>query len=331
MSGAGWALATWIAATSAPAERRVELQWIAPPPCPDGAAVTRAAEALMLEHDAALRADAVVTARDDGFAMILTIHRDDGVQQLEQAAPQCETLADLAALLLAVAADPIAVTRARTPEIVVAEPPARSDHDPRPTASAVPERDAVPPAAPRKRPSGWLRIAGIAGIAELPRVDAGIGLTGAIDFEVWRIEIGVAHLFARQRGLPGYATARAELAAWNLQLRGCGELGRGALRIGGCIGPERARPRHRRRAQRVDEAPRHLGVGRRDDRPGVALARQRSRAAPRRRRRGGGVDAGPLRAERRHLPQRVDGGGRCTRDPGDRAGAGKDAADRAAA
>ena len=240
MIGAAPMIATWIGAAPAPTGGRVELHWTAPPTCPDAAAVIAAAEALMLEHDAALRADAVVVASDGGYAMTLTIQHDDGARRLEQHAPSCDTLADLAALLLAVAADPVAVTRARSPELVIVEPPTAPSHDTGSvtTPTAVASRDGPPRTAPRKRPSGWLRVAGIVGIAELPRIDAGIGLTGAIDFDAWRIEIGVAHLFAQRRSLPGYARARAELAGWNLQLRGCGELGRGAVRIGGCIGPE---------------------------------------------------------------------------------------------
>ena len=205
-------LALVLASTPTHAQpQRIELQWSAPPECPGTDAVTAAAERLLLDHDAELHARGLIEAQPGGgYALTLVIEHPEGARVHHQQERECTTLAELAALLVAVAADPITVVEAhpvaRGAEAapIVPEPVDTSALD-----TAVPELGAPTPAPTRarvrRRPTGWIRVAGIVGVAELPTVDAGLGITGAIELARWRVELGLSHLFAQQRQIPGLA------------------------------------------------------------------------------------------------------------------------------
>ncbi len=226
---------------------RVRLEWSAPSGCPRQPEVVARAERLLLVSDAELTARGVIERQGNAWQLVLVIEQEDGAIEHRQLAQSCAALGDLAALWIAVAADPVAVSTAAP----IASPPVVAVPSVPPLVEPAPTSESPPPVAsppaleratsrPRSRRTlgGWVRVAGIVGAAELPTIDAGVGIAAALGVGRWRVELGLSHLFARGRELPGLAPARAELSAWNASLRGCGELGPRRVRLGACVGPE---------------------------------------------------------------------------------------------
>ena len=237
-------IAVALALLLAPAPR-IDLQWSAPPRCPQRDEVAARAEQLLLTSDAQLVARGRIVGTSQGdFVLELAIVRATETITHRHRAEDCTTLAGVAALLVAVSADPVVVSEPIAelePIVDVPAPPAETPaHATRATKPPPPVVTSPPSPSQRRRRAlgGWIRVAGIVGFAQLPTIDAGLGLTGALVIDRFRVELGVAHLFARTRELPGLAPARAVLSAWNASLRGCGELGPRRIRIGACIGPE---------------------------------------------------------------------------------------------
>ncbi|HWB80910.1 MAG TPA: hypothetical protein VG755_38370 [Nannocystaceae bacterium] len=134
---------------------RIELQWSAPAQCPEQAEVAARAERLLLSSDEAVRAHAeIATAPDGSLVLDVTVIASDAEASYHHVGDDCEALADVAALFVAVAADPSAATEAivveRSPPAVPVAPytPAVAPA-PRETS---PPRDAVPPAGTVESP-----------------------------------------------------------------------------------------------------------------------------------------------------------------------------------
>jgi len=215
------------------------IDWRAPTPCPDAAEVGRRARALGTEV-ATLRVAGEVSAGSDGtFVLQLAI---DEAPPRRYVARDCDSLADVAALVLALASDPVAValrSEAIGPRPVheaVTSRIAAPDHAPAPHEPA-PKRPVVP-VPPRSRVEGFARVHASFGIAELPRFDTGLGVAFGIGAGPGRFELHVAHLFARTAAVPSPGDVTAVIASWNFSPRGCAVLGRGSVRAALCAGPE---------------------------------------------------------------------------------------------
>ncbi len=229
-----------LAASLAPADR-AHIDWIAPPSCPSAADVDALAERLLLVADGAVEARAEVRADAEGFALELAI--GDRTQRFD--ARECEALARVTALLVAVAADPLAVAVATTGPLVrapaVSEPVAPTSSRARIEIARPPATAATPRPIERTRRipvAGWLGVHGIVGVAELPGLDAGIGLAGAVERGAFAAELRASWLFERRAGIPERPGAEAGLSAANASARACGILGRPSLRAVLCAGPE---------------------------------------------------------------------------------------------
>ena len=218
------------------------VEWRAPAQCPDGAEIERRARALGPEV-APLRVDGDVTQADDG-TFVLELAIGDAPPR-RYVARDCDALGDVAALLLAVAIDPIAIVDS-TPLTIAAPVP---DVPPAPRIAAPTPIEASPQvsvtqaparASARERPAieGFVRVHGLFGIGELPRFDAGLGLAFGIGAGRGRFELHGAHLFARTAALPGTPRGSVAIASWNLSPRGCAVLGRRSVRAALCAGPE---------------------------------------------------------------------------------------------
>jgi hypothetical protein len=224
------------------------IDWRAPTSCPDAAAVERRARALGPEIASLQLHGAVSVVADGTFVLELAI---GDAPARRYVARDCDALADIAALVLAVASDPISVSTHVGPA-----PPARENDvlvppvvgsAAAPSWNASPRDPAVAPvlrprprARPRVRPrvGGFARVHGLFGIGELPRFDAGVGLAVGIGAGLGRFELHAAHLFARTAALPGPGDAAASIASWNLSPRACAVLGRRSVRAALCAGPE---------------------------------------------------------------------------------------------
>ncbi len=212
------------------------LDWTAPAECPVQQDVVARANRLAVVPETALRGRAVVTRSADGFAVDLEVA---GRTQRHGAA-SCEALADLTALIVAVAADPVAVAT-RT-----AIPPAPSPRDPTPTMTGAPspeppEQAPSPSPTPRTARRRWvptLGVRGLVGYAQLPGIDSGAGISVALERPRVAVQVRADWIFARRTPIAGLAPAEAELAAGNVSLRGCGGMTRRILALSGCGGVE---------------------------------------------------------------------------------------------
>lgn len=222
------------------------IEWVAPAECPSADEVRRRASTLALAPVDALRGHAQVRRRaDGGYALELAI---DGRRELHEAGT-CETLADLTALVIAVAADPVGAATTIEPRLVDDEA-LRLDPlgRPAPSSSRAMPLPASSRAAKRRRP--WtpvLAVHGVAGIAQLPGLDAGLDLQLSIERRRFAVQAHAGWLFARRTPIPVQAPALAELAAANASLRACGiwswtrvsALGCGGIELGAVVGRPR--------------------------------------------------------------------------------------------
>lgn len=218
------------------ATERIELDWSAPSGCPGHDEVTDAAERLLLASDGKVQAVASVVERADGrFELTVEASTPTTVTRHVHVAETCERLGEVAALFVAVAADPAAVVdRIAIP--VTDEPPKSPERIASPP-TVIAERT-IESAKPTKRDGGWIRVHAIVGAAQLPGLDAGLGMAGGWSRGRVALVASIAHLFGRERAVPGLDPAHGVLSAWNGTLHGCIELGRRRWRGGGCAGPE---------------------------------------------------------------------------------------------
>lgn len=216
------------------------IDWHAPPACPDADEVERRARALGPGvADAPLHA--AVAQRDDGAFELALV--DDRGPAHTYVARECSALADIVALSLAVAIDPVEVASSQAEQITartsaaIPAPPLRMDE---PAIASTPAAAPVRREPRRRAPlSGFVRVQGSFGAAELPGFDGGLGLALGIGRGAGRFELHATHLFARTTALPiPGRNITAELASWNLSPRGCGLIGRRAVRAVLCAGAE---------------------------------------------------------------------------------------------
>ncbi len=239
------------AATSSP---RIELHWRAPSECPDEASVRARTEALLMEPQAHAVADAEVVRTGDGFALTLAlVGHAEATQQHH--ARDCDALADVAALVVAVAADPtLAVRSAAADEAAAAPepapaptptppdppPPSASESivDPLAVVAIATDDDVGPRPPPGPAVGGLLGLHGVVGRAELPGVDVGVGIVAAIAWRRLRAELGGRYLAVRRRPITGVAGVHASVASWNTTVAGCADFVAARVRIGPCLGLE---------------------------------------------------------------------------------------------
>lgn len=230
------------------AEAPVGLEWRAPPECPSVADVRARAQRLAVAAPDALVGRAVVEARPEGgYAMSLTLGR--GTEQ--HSAARCEALADLAALVIAVAADPVgvAVTVAPVldalpvPQVGPSTPTSGTPAPVAPGESGAPgESFASPvpqPESPRRRDpwTGALATHGVVGLAQLPGLDAGIDLAGSLERRRFALQVRATWLAPRITAIPGQGRD-AQLTSANASVLACSRWSWDRLALLGCAGVE---------------------------------------------------------------------------------------------
>jgi hypothetical protein len=238
---------------AAPPEPAID--WSAPAGCPGQAEVLAQARALIGDPtEAAMREVAIrgaIEATPVGFSLDIDVRTPSGTTHKTAYAGDCTVLGGVAALMVAVAVDPVQTadtlhigagraveapasaaeagleTGAAIPSPDDAPPPdaARRPSEPQPAprdAAPVPvaAADAAPAALPRARSvRGFARVSGSIGSGLVPELDAGLAAGAGLLAAYLRAELVAFHVFARDARYPAPSTAGASIAAWGGSLR----------------------------------------------------------------------------------------------------------------
>ncbi len=201
------------------------VEWHAPPECPDAAAFTRRVSALLPERDD-LEATAFVTVAADpqgGFTAEVrcVLANTATVRQVHGAA--CESVADAAALMLAVQIDALAVGRTMQRHAAILDAPVPPVRSPA-TTRASSRVSRPPPATPNprvRRVRGGVRLGGGASFRQLPGVAPTIELGAALLIERARVQLDATWVLDRTVRLgPPNASAGADVMLVSAALRG---------------------------------------------------------------------------------------------------------------
>ncbi len=200
------------------------VQWRAPPECPDAAAFEARVGAL-LGDVAGDGARAVVTVEPDpegGFVAQVRCSAGGDETIREVRGPMCESVADAAALVLAVQIDALAVeaATAREPPSLPPPPPREPDRvaPPTPRRPSTPTPATPPPRARRLR--GAVIVGGGGSLRQVPGSSPALAIGGALLVRRARVELDATWVLGRTAGLPApdsNAGARVGLVAASLR------------------------------------------------------------------------------------------------------------------
>ncbi len=227
----------------------MDVQWVAPPQCPDESDVAaRVADFLQgsnAPREAVVaRVEVTRTGSHWVATLELTVGEDTEIREVRD--PECELVATATAFVIAVAVDPdLPLEDVPDPD---PEPPPPEAEAPAPPAEPAPAPEASPspellPNAPaeeteRGRPRGLVQLGGALDVASLAQTAVGPRVTGGLQWGRWRIELPLTVLPAPPVGV-GSGTLRTVL--WLAELRGCVALGTETLEVPLCLGVEAGR------------------------------------------------------------------------------------------
>ncbi|HWB80965.1 MAG TPA: hypothetical protein VG755_38645 [Nannocystaceae bacterium] len=242
------------ALTAAPAAGDgFELEWDAPPECPDASEVRRQADALTRAAgvempSGRLHARGIIRATADGFTLDLHLEgeRDEGNRRLE--AKSCAELSQAAALILTLAINPDAdvdddgvpaITNAPViPEVTPRDPieaPTEAPSQPAAkSSSGADDRSGAPPIA-----VGFRAGVGIDALIWRP-VGASLSLGVALIGPRYRVEVTGRYATPSTIAAPTNGALRARAQQWSLGVSACGvpSFLAGALELPICGGIE---------------------------------------------------------------------------------------------
>ena len=213
-SAPGTTLALAAIAWSGSARGAPSLDWDAPSECPTAQEVLASFARMHADGARDSRFDAVarVTREDDAYVLRMSLHARDGASEVRYSARQCDTLADVAALELALTTDaPAIVASLESPK---REPAARS-------------------------PAVVASVAGGATAGALPGVAGGARVAVALDTAGVRLALNLRYFApesASYGGVPGGPGGRFDRAS--SALRACSSPGSRRLGVGACAGFE---------------------------------------------------------------------------------------------
>lgn len=235
-----------LAALQLLADGPVALDWRAPESCPDADAVLGEL-AKLADLEAAPRVRVRGTTREVAGRFALDLQISTGAMALRRrlTADSCDTLGQAAALLVAIALDPLEV--ASQVGAVAATPELRAPASDVPLAIAGPLAEVVtlPAPAPARVPApvvrnirtqALLRIEGAIDAGATPSVAGDLG--GAVGLLRGRLRVEVHGLYTPARPLHLGAAEVGTLARWAVGARGCGRIVQGRLEIPLCAGLE---------------------------------------------------------------------------------------------
>lgn len=217
------------------------IEWSAPPGCPTRADVLGRAARLMGrpaldERPAEVSIRGYVHMEPTGFALAMEIESPTGVTRKRVSAEGCAVLGSVAALMMAVALDPVATTmmlpvddstplREPIPPIPSSEPeppPAPTRAPVRRSSRRAPSPPNAGPAPARREPAfveGMLRASGGVGRGLVPTIDGMLSLGGGVRTRWLRAELVAFHVLSQVARYPDRRTVGANVAAWGGSVR----------------------------------------------------------------------------------------------------------------
>ena len=220
------------------------VHWSAPPGCPNRAQVLGQVGALIRDPSGEDRLEqatvhGVIDVDDVGFVLRMDIETSTGTTRKSVQADDCTVLARVAALMIAVAVDPVQTSRNVSPPeapstsdgiagresgpIPEFELAAEPEPDPRPLHTGPPEQAAATVDPDREHApvelGGFVRASGSLGRGLLPRIDGGLGLGVGLLAPHLRVEVIGSHVFAQEAHYPPPSPGGARIAAWGGSLR----------------------------------------------------------------------------------------------------------------
>jgi hypothetical protein len=235
----------------------VEVAWTAPDGCPTADDVLGATLVLLggSTGPSAVQAVGVVEQRN-GAPYVLELRvatgGQPGTRRVE--AKRCERLADVAALVLAIAIDPSVLARApsetppetQAPAPVAATPivpePSTTPPPVQPTPSERPKTSPRPTETPPTKPTARRRVhvglvaSGGVGLALLPGTAAALGLATVISGRLWRVEIGALYWSPRRATSSANPDVGGRFQLGGGDLRACVVPGSGTIELPICAG-----------------------------------------------------------------------------------------------
>jgi hypothetical protein len=237
--------------TSASRAQDVDVRFTGPASCPDSGAVTARVERLLADSPgrraAQVSAVARVRRQRGGYALTLRIEADGSTARRTLREANCEVLAEAAAWLIAVAANPEVQTTGPAPEPVPVAPPAQAEPPaPEPTPAAQPAAAPAPkppapasspepsqPRRPRERPGSAVGLMTGLWSDGLGGVHPSLGVHGGLAIGPFLAELRFLHAFARSESLPGTG-GDARYASQAFTLAGCALFG-SRVKAGPCL------------------------------------------------------------------------------------------------
>lgn len=231
------------------------IEWVAPEDCPDARQFEAHIQALMVRSEVTqIDAKGRIQPTPDGYSVHLEVQSES--RALE--ADDCAQLTVAAALVVAVAYDPVGVSKTVVENTATATeptkrvpPPDRSQPPLVPHPASRPTRptrsrqrpepvgvDGPPEHRERPRPAqlqGLLRPKIRLGGGVLPGLNRGVGLTGGIRGKSWRAELQLGYWFAQTVSIEG---GGAKLRLADAGFRGCWEPAFAAVSVPLCAGAE---------------------------------------------------------------------------------------------
>ncbi len=229
-----------------------DLEWSAPQGCPGPLDMEQTIESMLADPSVPrVRARGSIRAQPRGFALDLQVGED--VRELS--GPDCAALASAAALIIAVAHDPVGVAvrldvqvSNSSPAPTAATPTVVDTVGPTPSADPTPSPSHRPPASsPRPHedapptPRGLARLQlGLSG-GVMPRLAPGLGLgLGLTSPRGWRVEATAMGFLPSEETVDSQTDLGARLWWVGGALRGCGVPAPGRWEIPLCAGMEMA-------------------------------------------------------------------------------------------
>lgn len=184
---------------AAPPQPTVEVVWRGPPGCPTTSAfreqVSRhLGQPLATPRSQSLRARAHVEGAAAAWTLTLTIHTPDGDSSSRVVGTDCTTLADVAALKIAMAIDPLSVLERLGEVESAASPSPEPESAPPPAPDEEVADPGPPPPASGPRTPMRLGLRTLSGVAwgAMPRLDATFSWAGSVIGRAWRVDLGGA-------------------------------------------------------------------------------------------------------------------------------------------